>query len=66
MCYESSNINSKFYSLERTLTEMNRPLSLLTNREWLWKLAFLVNITKHTNAFNFKLKDKKKYSHLRY
>jgi len=30
-------------------------LPILTNCEWVWKLAFLVGITKHVNDFNLKL-----------
>jgi len=33
-------------------------LTLLINCEWFWKLAFLVDITKHTNDYNLKLQGK--------
>jgi hypothetical protein len=52
-------ILSRFFEprneIEIFLIEKNRPLPLLTNIEWVWKLAFLVDITKHINDLNLKL-----------
>ncbi|KAL4142782.1 hypothetical protein QTP88_005187 [Uroleucon formosanum] len=53
---------SRFFELrneiEIFLIDKNRPLPLLTDSEWVWKLAFLVNITKYMNDFNLKLQGK--------
>ncbi|CAM5076918.1 unnamed protein product [Eretmochelys imbricata] len=50
---------SRFFKLrteiEMFLNKIPRPLRLLTNREWLWKLAFFVDLTKHMNDFNLRL-----------
>ncbi|KAG6940107.1 GTF2I repeat domain containing 2, partial [Chelydra serpentina] len=50
---------SRFFELqteiEMFLHKKTRPLPLLTNSEWLWKLAFYVDLTKHTNDFNLRL-----------
>lgn len=52
---------SRFFELrneiEIFLFDNNRPLPLLTDSEWVWKLAFLMDITKYMNDFNvFNLK----------
>ncbi|XP_060835347.1 general transcription factor II-I repeat domain-containing protein 2B-like [Rhopalosiphum padi] len=53
---------SRFFELrneiEIFLIDKNRPLPLLTDSEWVWKLAFLVDITKYMNDFNLKLQGK--------
>ena len=37
------------------LNENNRPLVLLTDSEWLWKLAFSADLTMHLNDSNLKI-----------
>jgi hypothetical protein len=41
---------SKFF-----LNEKHCPLTELQNSEWLWKLAFYVDLTKHMNELNLRL-----------
>ncbi|CAM5164836.1 unnamed protein product [Natator depressus] len=41
--------------IEMFLNKKTRPLLLLTNNEWLWKLVFFVDLTKHMNDFNLRL-----------
>ena len=44
--------------IEIFLNEKNRPEPLLSNTEWLWKLAFAADIIGFLNAFNLKLQGK--------
>ena len=44
--------------IEIFLNEKNRPEPLLSNTEWLWKLAFAADIIRFLNAFNLKLQGK--------
>jgi hypothetical protein len=50
---------ARFFALrieiELFLNEKNRPLVLLTDSEWLWKLAFSADLTTHLNDFNLRL-----------
>ncbi|XP_066471476.1 EPM2A-interacting protein 1-like isoform X1 [Tiliqua scincoides] len=41
------------------LAENNRPETLLSNTDWLWKLAFFVDLTGHMNQLNLKLQGKR-------
>jgi hypothetical protein len=41
--------------IEIFLNEKNRPLAELQNNEWLWKLSFYRDLTKHMNDLNLKL-----------
>ena len=41
--------------MELFLNEKNRPLVLLTDSEWLWKLAFSADLTMHLNDFNLRM-----------
>jgi hypothetical protein len=53
---------SQFFELRNEikifLIDKNRLLPLLTDSEWVWKLAFLVDITKYMNDFNLILQGK--------
>ena len=40
------------------LTEKNKPQPLLSDCEWIWKLAFFADMTGHMNHFNLKLQGK--------
>ncbi|UYV73039.1 EPM2AIP1, partial [Cordylochernes scorpioides] len=42
--------------IEIFLNEKHRPLTELQNNAWLWKLAFYVDLTKHVNELNLRLK----------
>lgn len=41
--------------IEIFLNEKNNPLEVLSDEEWLWKLAFLADVTLHLNELNKKL-----------
>ena len=53
---------SRFFELRREIeiffNENNHPEPLLTNVEWLWKLAFCVDLMTHLNDFNLRLQGK--------
>jgi hypothetical protein len=41
--------------MDTFLYENKLPLTLLWNSEWLWKLVFVVDLTKHVYEFNTRL-----------
>jgi hypothetical protein len=53
------NVLQRFFELrveiEIFFNEKHRPLTELQNSEWLWKLAFCVDLTKHMNELNWRL-----------
>ena len=60
--FSCGKVLSRFFELRREikifLNENNHPEPLLTNVEWLWKLAFCVDLMTHLNDFNLRLQGK--------
>lgn len=48
-CFEHKEVIEIFQN------EKNCPQILLSNNEWLWKLAFAIDIAEYLNEFNLKL-----------
>ncbi|CAN7943134.1 unnamed protein product, partial [Ixodes pacificus] len=49
--------------IRKFLADKNRPEPLLSNSEWLWKLAFCVDLTEHMNKLNVKLQGETRLIH---
>lgn len=51
------------HAIDIFMIEKNKHVKELSDDQWLWKLAFVVDLTSHLNFLNLKLQGEKSYVH---